>query len=292
VNLEDGSKTVIDKDPIPPGFNPDDYTVERKKIPSARGGEIPVYLMYRKGDVPLEDRPGVLEAYGAYDTIMFEPEFVHERLSLLDRGVVYAFAHVRGGGELGRDWYLNGKLANKQNTFSDFIECSEYLQNNGIVEKGRLAACGLSAGGLMMGVISNQRPDAFKAVVAEVPFVDAITTMLDPKISLTTTEYEEWGNPKDMLSYRTLAAYSPYDNVKAQEYPAMLVTAGFHDVRVHYWEPAKWVAKLRDTKIDDNTLILHTNMAAGHSGSSGRYDEYRETALKYAFLLRELGVEN
>jgi len=204
---------------------------------------------------------------------------------LLDRGFVFAIAHVRGGEELGREWYDAGKLLNKKNTFTDFVSCAEHLIAERYTSADRLFAMGGSAGGLLMGAVCNMRPDLFRAVVAQVPFVDVLTTMSDHTIPLTTGEFDEWGDPQDALYYDYIKSYSPYDNVTPQAYPHLLVMAGLHDSQVQYWEPAKWVAKLRTVKTDDNLLLLKTNMDAGHSGSSGRYRRYREVALQYAFLL-------
>jgi oligopeptidase B len=220
-----------------------------------------------------------------------DPYFSSTRLSLLDRGFIAAVAHVRGGGDLGRPWYEDGKLMNKRNTFTDFIACAEYLINEGYTSPDRLVITGGSAGGLLMGAVTNMRPDLFLAVVAQVPFVDVINTMLDPSIPLTVVEFEEWGNPADAGQYAYMMTYSPYDNVEAKAYPHMLITAGLNDPRVQYWEPAKWTAKLRALKTDDNRLLLKTNMGAGHGGASGRYDALREEAFEYAFMLDVLGIE-
>jgi len=212
-------------------------------------------------------------------------------LPLLDRGVIFAVAHIRGGGELGRSWYEAGRFLNKPNTFTDFIASAEYLIREGWTSADRLAALGRSAGGLLIGAAANRRPDLFRTMIADVPFVDALNTMLDPSLPLTEFEYGEWGNPREKKFYDCLATYSPYDNVRAQNYPNLLVTAGWNDPRVAYWEPAKWVAKLRTTKTDQNLLLLKTNFAAGHAGASGRYDTLRELAFEYAFILKTLGLE-
>jgi len=206
-------------------------------------------------------------------------------LSLLDRGFIYAIAHIRGGEEMGRHWYEDGKLLNKKNTFKDFIDCGEYLLANNYTNKDKLFAMGGSAGGLLMGAIANMRPDMWKGIIAAVPFVDVITTMLDETIPLTTGEFDEWGNPKEKEYYDYIKSYSPYDQVESKDYPAMLVTTGLHDSQVQYWEPAKWVAKLRELKTDKNPLLLRTNMEAGHGGASGRFKRFRETAMEYAFFL-------
>jgi oligopeptidase B len=243
--------------------------------------------VHRK-DVPLDGTaPALLYGYGSYEYPV-DPTFSSIRLSLLERGFVFAIAHIRGGGELGRHWYEDGKLLHKRNTFSDFIACAEHLIADGYTSSDRLGARGGSAGGLLMGATMVQRPDLFRAVVAEVPFVDVVTTMLDPSIPLTVTEWEEWGNPNEADFYRYMKSYSPYDNVRATEYPALFVTAGLNDPRVAYWEPAKFVAKLRATKTDDRLLVLKTEMGAGHGGPSGRYDAWRDEALVLAFLLDQL----
>ncbi len=271
------------------GYDETLYRTERVFATAPDGTRIPVSLVYR---IPLEldgTRPLLLNGYGSYGS-NYDPAFSSNAVSLLDRGFVVAIAHVRGGEELGRPWYEDGKLLRKRNTFTDFIAAAEHLVSAGYTATDRLAISGCSAGGLLMGAAVNMRPDLFAAVVAEVPFVDVVTTMLDASIPLTVIEYEEWGNPNDPVYYEYMKSYSPYDNVAAQPYPPMLVTAGLNDPRVAYWEPAKWVAKLRATRTDGNRLLLKTNMGAGHSGSSGRYDYLREVAFKYAFVLVELGI--
>jgi oligopeptidase B len=230
----------------------------------------------------------LLYGYGAYE-ISVDPTFSVARLSLLDRGVVFAIAHVRGGGERGRQWYEDGKLINKRNSFSDFVSSAEYLVAEGYTSPDRLAARGGSAGGLLMGAVANLAPSQFRAIVAEVPFVDCLTTILDPALPLTVTEWEEWGNPlTEPEIYAYIKSYSPYDNVAATAYPAMLVTGGLHDPRVQYWEPAKWVARLRATKTDDHLLVLKTEMESGHSGPSGRYDAWSDEAFVLAFVLDQI----
>lgn len=221
-----------------------------------------------------------------------EPNFNSNRLSLLDRGFVYAIAHIRGGGEMGRYWYDQGKLLNKMNTFTDFIACAEHLIAGKYTSPEKLAIGGGSAGGLLMGAVTNLRPDLFKAVVAKVPFVDVINTMLDASIPLTVIEYEEWGNPNEKEYFDYIKTYSPYDNVEAKAYPNLLITAGLNDPRVQYWEPAKWTAKLRALKTDHNRLLLKTNMGAGHGGASGRYNRLKDVAFEYAFVLDVLGSED
>ncbi|MBI3665083.1 MAG: S9 family peptidase, partial [Acidobacteria bacterium] len=235
--------------------------------------------------------PLMLYGYGSYGLSM-DPAFSSNRLSLLDRGFVYAIAHIRGGGEMGRLWYEDGKLLKKKNTFTDFIACAEHLIAQKYTSPDRLVIYGGSAGGLLMGAVTNMRPDLFKAVIAKVPFVDVVNTMLDESIPLTVTEFEEWGNPKDKKYYEYMRSYSPYDNVKAKAYPNMLITTSLNDPRVAYWEPAKWTAKLRKMKTDHNVLLLKTNMGAGHGGPSGRYEQLKETAFDYAFIFDLLGIEN
>jgi oligopeptidase B len=265
-------------------FDKEDYRSERKWATARDGVRIPISLVYHK-DTPLTpDTPLFLHGYGSYGATL-DPYFSTVRLSLLNRGFVYAIAHVRGGEYLGRQWYEDGKLLNKRNTFNDFIDCSKYLIGEHYTRPGHLYAYGGSAGGLLMGVVLNEAPDLYKGVIAAVPFVDVITTMLDESIPLTTGEYDEWGNPNDEKYYRYMKSYSPYDNVRTQDYPNILVTTGLHDSQVQYWEPAKWVAKLREYKTDKNLIFLETNLDAGHGGASGRFEALKETAKEYAFLL-------
>ncbi len=226
----------------------------------------------------------LLYGYGSYGYTI-DDEFSSTRLSLLDRGFVFAIAHVRGSEYLGRKWYENGKLLHKKNTFSDFIDCAKFLIENKYTSKKHLYASGGSAGGLLMGAVINMNPDLFKGVIASVPFVDVVTTMLDETIPLTTGEYDEWGNPNEKKYYDYMKEYSPYDNVKAQDYPNMLITTGLHDSQVQYYEPAKWVAKLRDMKTDKNLLVMHTDMETGHGGASGRFDALKEIARDYSFII-------
>ena len=271
------------------GYDPADYVSQRLFATAADGTRVPVSLVHRKG-TPLDGTaPMLLYGYGSYGASM-DPQFASDRISLLERGFVYAIAHVRGGGEMGRPWYDDGKFLKKKNTFTDFIACAEHLIAEKYTSADRLAIMGGSAGGLLMGAVANMRPDLFEVVVAKVPFVDVVNTMLDETIPLTVTEFEEWGNPKDKVYYDYMMGYSPYDNVEAQGYPNMLVTAGLNDPRVQYWEPAKWTAKLRALKTDDHRLLLKTNMGAGHGGRSGRYEQMKETAFDYAFVLDVLGV--
>jgi oligopeptidase B len=271
------------------GYDPSLYRSERLSATAPDGTAVPISLVYR---IPLQhegQRPLLLNAYGAYG-MSYDPTFSSNTLSLLDRGFVVAIAHVRGGEEMGRPWYEGGRRLNKRNSFTDFIAAAEYLIDKGYSSAERLVIRGGSAGGLLVGAVTNMRPELFRAVLAEVPFVDVVNTMLDASLPLTVIEYDEWGNPNDRVSYKYIRSYSPYDNVAARRYPHMLVTAGLNDPRVAYWEPAKWTAKLRAQKTDDNRLLLRTNMGAGHGGASGRYDYLREIAFKYAFVLDVLGL--
>ncbi|MEM9070078.1 MAG: S9 family peptidase [Myxococcota bacterium] len=265
------------------------YVTLRTTATARDGTEVPISIVHRRDLDRSSPRPLLLYGYGSYGYSL-DPTFSSTRLSLLDRGVVFAIAHIRGGQEMGRGWYEDGKLLKKKNTFTDFIDCGEHLVREGWTASDRLFAHGGSAGGLLMGAVANMRPDLFKAVVADVPFVDVVTTMLDETIPLTTFEYDEWGNPNQREYYEYMLSYSPYDNVEAQDYPHMLVLTGLHDSQVQYWEPAKWVARLRATKTDENRLIFNVNMEAGHGGASGRFRRHRETALIYAFLLDLVGV--
>jgi oligopeptidase B len=273
------------------GYDPARYRSERLFATAADGTPVPVSLVYQ---LPLErpggPRPLLLNGYGAYG-VSYDPAFSSSSLSLLDRGFVVAIAHIRGGEEMGRAWYEGGKLLNKPNTFGDFIAAAEHLIAEGYTSADRLTISGGSAGGLLMGAVANLRPDLFRAVLAEVPFVDVVNTMLDASLPLTVIEYDEWGNPAEAEYYRCIRSYSPYDNVRAQPYPHMLITAGLNDPRVAYWEPAKLTARLRAMKTDGNRLLLKTNMGAGHGGASGRWDFLREVAFKYAFVLDVLGLE-
>ncbi len=271
------------------GHNPDDYNSERIWACAQDGTRIPISLVYRKGTRKDGHNPLVLAGYGAYG-YTYEPYFSSNRLSLLNRGFVYAIAHVRGGGEMGDDWHRQGQFLNKMNTFTDFIACAEYLIGQSYTSSEYLTIYGGSAGGTLIGTVVNMRPELFKAAVADVPFVDVINTLLDPSIPLTVVEYTELGDPFKKEYYEYMTSYSPYDNVRHQDYPNMLVHAGLNDPRVGYWEPAKWVAKLRALKTDNNILLLRTNMGAGHGGSSGRYDYLREVVFDYAFLFDILGV--
>ncbi|HYV99038.1 MAG TPA: S9 family peptidase [Gemmatimonadaceae bacterium] len=279
------ARTLLKRQEVLGGYDPSLYAVERVMVP-ARDGEarIPVSIVFRKPLALDGTRPLVLYAYGSYGHTI-EPEFSSARFSLIDRGVVYAIAHVRGGQEMGRAWYDDGKMMRKMNTFTDFLDAAAYLVANRYTSRDRLIAHGGSAGGLLMGAIANMAPAEFRAIVADVPFVDVINTMLDASIPLTAQEWEQWGNPADPEAYKYMRSYSPYDNVGEHAYPWMLVMSGINDSRVAFWEPAKWVAKLRAMKTDSNPLLLHMLMGAGHGGSSGRYDRLRETAFRYAFML-------
>jgi oligopeptidase B len=272
------------------GYDPDQYRSERTFVTADDGTRVPVSMVYKKGMVKDGGNPLYLYGYGAYGSSV-EPYFSSNRLSLLDRGFIYARAHVRGGGEMGRYWYDDGKLLSKKNTFTDFIAASEHLIAEKYTSSEKLVVCGISAGGLLIGSVANMRPDLFKIVIGDVPFVDLINTMLDPSIPLTVIEYEEWGNPNKEEYFDYMLSYSPYDNVEAKDYPNMLILAGLNDTRVQYWEPAKWAAKLRAMKTDNNRLLLKTNMGAGHGGVSGRYDQLKELAFEYAFILDLLGMK-
>ncbi len=283
-------KTLRKQDQVLGGFDSANYRSERLWATAGDGTQVPVSLVYRSDLRPEEGgSPLLLYGYGSYGASM-DAGFSSLRLSLLDRGFVYAIAHIRGGEEMGRSWYEDGKLLNKKNTFTDFIAAAEHLAAEGYADPDRIYAMGGSAGGLLMGAVFTMRPDLWDAIVAQVPFVDVVTTMLDASIPLTTFEWDEWGDPREREYYDYMLSYSPYDNVEAKDYPHMLVTTGLHDSQVQYWEPAKWVARLRAKKTDDNLLLMKTNMSAGHGGASGRYDRYRETALVYAFLLDLAGA--
>ena len=272
------------------GYDPSRYTSERRYATASDGVRVPISVVYKKGFAADGKAPMLLTAYGSYGAPS-DASFSSNRLSLLDRGVVYAVGHIRGGGDLGKTWHDQGRMMNKRNTFTDFIAVAEVLIADKYTSKDRLVIEGGSAGGLLMGAVTNMRPDLFHAVIARVPFVDVINTMLDESLPLTVGEFEEWGNPKIKEQYEYLKSYSPYDNIAAKAYPAMLVKTSFDDSQVMYWEPAKYVAKLRATKTDQNPLIFKINMAGGHGGSSGRYDRLKETAFDYAFLFREVGID-
>ena len=288
-NMNTRTQTLMKQQEVVGGHNPEDYQAERIWAKATDGKRIPVSLVYKKSLRNVKGNPLLLYGYGSYG-ITVDPGFSSTRLSLLDRGFIFAIAHIRGGQYLGREWYDDGKMLKKKNTFSDFIACAEELIAQNYTNPQHLYAMGGSAGGLLMGAVINDRPDLFKGIIAAVPFVDVVTTMLDESIPLTTGEYDEWGNPNDEEYYHYIKSYSPYDNVKAQDYPALLVTTGLHDSQVQYWEPAKWVARLRETKTDRNPLYLFTNMETGHGGAAGRFEAYRETAMEYAFLLDLEGI--
>lgn len=293
LGLLDGAQKVLKETPVEGPFDADAYESRRLWASSVDGVQVPISLVARRevlqGIAAGRPAPLYLYGYGAYGASL-DPWFSHARLSLLERGFVFAIAHVRGGGELGEAWYRAGKLANKQNSFSDFIACAEHLCAEGYSTPQRTVISGGSAGGLLMGAVLNQRPQQFAACIAEVPFVDVLNTMLDPDLPLTVTEYDEWGNPQEHEVYERIRAYAPYENVCAQDYPALLVVAGYNDSRVQYWEAAKWVAKLRASKTDDNLLLLKTDLGAGHGGMSGRYQGLKDVALEYAFVLKVLGL--
>ena len=282
-------KTLMKQDEVLGGFESGDYQTERLYATARDGIKVPISIVYRKGIKEDGSNPLLLYGYGSYGNSM-NATFSAARLSLLDRGFVYAIAHIRGGQEMGRWWYEDGKLLKKKNTFTDFIACGEYLVKEGYTSPDRLFGQGGSAGGLLVGAVMNMRPDLFKGIVTRVPWVDVVTTMLDEDIPLTTSEYDEWGNPNDKEYYDYMLSYSPYDQVTAKDYPNLLVTTSLHDSQVQYWEPAKWVAKLRALKTDNNRILLKTDMEAGHGGSSGRYKRYRDTAFYYAFLLDLAGI--
>lgn len=287
--LDTRERVLRKRQPVLGGYDPARYASQRISARAPDGTAVPVSLVYRRDLRRAGPQPLLLYGYGSYGAPT-DPSFGSARLSLLDRGVVFAIAHIRGGGELGRSWYLAGKMASKQNTFSDFIASAEALVAQGFTSPAQLAILGGSAGGLLMGAVVNQRPELFRAVVAEVPFVDVVNTMLDETIPLTTSEFQEWGNPKIAEQYRWIRAYSPYDNLKPGAYPAMLVRTGLNDSQVPYWEPAKYVARLRALKTDANPLLLKVNLEVGHGGSSGRFDALNERAEAYAFLLAQWGI--
>ena len=289
-HMKTKERVLLKRQEVVGDFNPDRYFSERIFATAGDGSKIPVSLVYRKGIKKDGSNPLLLYGYGSYG-FTTDPYFSSVRLSLLDRGFIYAIAHVRGEQIMGRSWYDDGKLLKKKNTFTDFIDCAEFLIKENYTSPEKLMAYGGSAGGLLIGAVVNMKPELFKGVIAAVPFVDVVTTMLDESIPLTTSEYDEWGNPNEKVYYDYMLSYSPYDNVATKAYPNMLVTTGLHDSQVQYWEPAKWVAKLRDRKTDDNLLLLFTNMETGHSGASGRFETHRETALEYAFLLKLMGMK-
>ncbi|MCV3213504.1 S9 family peptidase [Plectonema radiosum NIES-515] len=271
------------------GYDKSHYKSEWLMVTAKDGTQIPISIVYKQGTNKDGKNPLFLTGYGSYG-YSYPVMFSSTRLTLLDRGIVYAIAHIRGGEEMGRKWYEDGKFLQKKNTFTDFIACAEYLIADKWTQSDRLVISGGSAGGLLMGAVINMRPELFKVVVADVPFVDVVTTILDTSLPLSAMEWEEWGNPNDKVYYDYMKSYSPYDNVEAKDYPDMLITAGLNDSRVKYWEPAKWTAKLRELKTDNNILLLKTNMSAGHGGASGRYESLKELAFDYAFILDRLGL--
>jgi oligopeptidase B len=288
-DMETAQRVLMKQDEVLGGYDPSLYRAERLFATAEDGTRVPISLVYRKELFEPGTNPLYLMGYGSYGASM-DPWFSSARLSLLDRGFVYAIAHVRGGGEMGEAWKDGGRLLNKKNTFTDFIACAEHLVDNGYAAPGRVVAEGGSAGGLLIGAVLNMRPDLFAIAVADVPFVDVLNTMLDESIPLTVGEYDEWGDPHEKEYYDYIKSYSPYDNVTAQAYPDILITSSLNDQRVQYWGPAKWTAKLRALKTDDNLLLLRMIMEAGHGGVSGRYDRYREWAFEYAFVLDRVGM--
>ncbi|HEX5884363.1 MAG TPA: prolyl oligopeptidase family serine peptidase, partial [Pyrinomonadaceae bacterium] len=288
-DMNTGKSTLLKQQEVPGGFDAANYKSERVFATASDGTKIPMSMVYRKGVKLDGSAPLLLYGYGSYGASM-PPSFSSIRLSLLDRGVIFVIGHIRGGGELGEEWRQAGRMMNKMNTFTDFIACAETLIDKKYTSKDRLVIQGGSAGGLLVGVVSNLRPDLFKAVVSQVPFVDVLNTMLDASIPLTTSEYIEWGNPNEKAAFEYMKTYSPYDNIAKKDYPAMLVKVSVNDSQVPYWEGAKLVAKLRDMKTDKNPLLLKVNFGAGHGGASGRYDALREAAFDYAFMLWQMGV--
>ena len=289
-NMATGKRILKKQTEILGNFNSHNYVVKRLYAKARDGKKIPISIVYKKGIKPDTNNPLLLYGYGAYG-LSADPSFSSVRLSLLDRGFIYAIAHIRGGQEMGRNWYEDGKMLHKLNTFYDFIDCAEYLIKKKYTNPDKLFALGGSSGGLLIGSVINMRPDLFKGVIAAVPFVDVVTTMLDESIPLTTSEYDEWGNPNDPLYYNYILSYSPYDNVKPLNYPAILILTGLNDSQVQYWEPVKWVAKLRTLNKSKNLLLLNTNMQAGHTGASGRFEIFKETALQYAFMFKILDIK-
>ncbi|WKZ90968.1 prolyl oligopeptidase family serine peptidase [Chimaeribacter arupi] len=283
VNMDTGERTLLKQQEVK-DFNSSDYTSERLWVTARDGVKVPVSLVYRRDRFSAGNNPLMVYGYGSYGSSM-DPSFSASRLSLLDRGFVFALAHIRGGGELGQQWYEDGKLFNKMNTFHDFIDVTRALVEQQYGHADKVYAMGGSAGGLLMGAVINQAGELYHGIVAQVPFVDVVTTMLDESIPLTTGEYDEWGNPNQEAYYRCMLEYSPYDQITAKAYPHMLVTTGLHDSQVQYWEPAKWVAKLRELKTDTNQLLMYTDMDAGHGGKSGRFKAYEDIAMEYAFVL-------
>lgn len=288
-NMKSKDKTLLKQQEVLGGYDQENYVTERAMAKVTDGTEVPISIVYKKGTKKNGSAPLLLYAYGSYGSSM-DPSFSSSRLSLLDRGFIYAIAHIRGGEEMGRQWYEDGKMLKKKNTFTDFIDCGKYLIDKNFTSKEHLYAQGGSAGGLLMGAIINMAPEIWNGVIAQVPFVDVVNTMLDESIPLTTNEYDEWGNPNNKEAYEYMKSYSPYENIDAKEYPNLLVTTGLHDSQVQYFEPAKWVAKLRATKKGDNVILLKTDMDYGHGGASGRFDYLKDVALNYAFLFKLEGI--
>ena len=286
-DLTKGTSRLLKEQEVGGSFSPEDYIVERQWAEAEDGTRVHIALLYRRDLVLDGSAPTLLYGYGSYGIAM-DAHFSVSILSLVDRGFVYALAQVRGGSDLGEAWYEEGKFLKKRNTFTDFIACAEALIQKGYTSPSRLMAMGGSAGGLLIGAVVNMRPDLFHAAVAQVPFMDVVTTMLDDTLPLTTGEYEEWGNPNEEEYFHYMLSYSPYDNLRAQDYPHLLVTGGLNDSQVLFHEPAKYVAKLRSLKTDDHILLLHMNMDSGHGGATGRYDGIRDTAFEYAFLISSL----
>ncbi|MBW1296466.1 S9 family peptidase [Aquimarina litoralis] len=290
-NMDTKEQTVLkEQEVLDPNFSKDNYVSERLYATAKDGVKVPISLVYKKGTQKNANTPLLLYSYGSYGSST-EPRFSSTRLSLLDRGFVYAIAHIRGGQEMGRHWYEDGKLLKKKNTFTDFIDAGDFLVKEGYTSADHMYAYGGSAGGLLMGAILNMKPELWNGVVAAVPFVDVVSTMMDETIPLTTFEFDEWGNPKNKEYYEYMKSYSPYDNVEAKDYPNILITTGYWDSQVQYWEPAKWIAKLRELKTDNNLLIMDCDMETGHGGASGRFDRYKSTALNYAFMLDLEGID-
>jgi oligopeptidase B len=290
LNTRTGERRLLKRDPVP-GYDPAQYVTERLWATARDGTKVPVSLVYKKG-FRRDGTAALLQyGYGSYGASM-DPGFSNAAVSLLDRGMVYAIAHIRGGEEMGRAWYDDGKLFKKQNTFTDFIDVTDFLVKEGYAAKDRVAAHGGSAGGLLMGAISNMAPDRYRVILTEVPFVDVVTTMLDASIPLTTNEYDEWGNPEQKPFYDYMLSYSPYDNLEKKAYPATFVGTGLWDSQVQYWEPAKYVARLRDLNTSKEPVVFRINMEAGHGGKSGRFRRYREQAEMYSFMLDQLGVDS
>jgi oligopeptidase B len=290
-NMIDRSRELKKQQVVVGGHEPSDYISERVFATARDGVRVPISIVYKKGIKRDSSAPLLLYAYGSYG-YSIDASFSSARLSLLNRGFVYAIAHIRGGQEMGRHWYEDGKLLKKKNTFNDFIDCGEFLVKEEYTSKEKLFAMGGSAGGLLMGAVTNMRPDLWKGIVSAVPFVDVVTTMLDESIPLTTFEFDEWGNPKDREYYDYMLSYSPIDNIESKDYPNILVTTGYWDSQVQYWEPAKYVAKLREMKTNENLLLFWCNMDAGHGGKSGRFEALKEVALEYAFMLDLVGIKN